>query len=199
MTCSASRSAGQRPGVVLVVPLPNEQLPELVRLAGEDLPQHAQRLHADATPAQVEGHQSVSTLERQAQGGYSTRSQSMRRSSASSSHGSRSSVQPSSDQAGGRPATSWVIIPTGHPERVKTAISLPDALYHRAERVAQRLGRTRSALYAEALEVYLDAAEDADEVTAVLDGLYADSAAAAGPAPGAAAGRRLIDSGQWDW
>ena len=92
-----------------------------------------------------------------------------------------------------------MIIPTGHTERLKTAIRLPDAPYHRAERVAQRLGRTRSALYAEALEVYLDAAEDADEVTAALDGFYADSPAAAGQAPGAAAGRRLIDSGQWDW
>jgi predicted DNA-binding protein len=89
------------------------------------------------------------------------------------------------------------VVPTDYTVRVKTAISLPDALYHRAERVAQRLGRSRSALYAEALEAYLDAAEDADEVTVALDEVYAD--AAASPAPGGAAGRRLIDSGQWDW
>ena len=82
---------------------------------------------------------------------------------------------------------------------MKTAISLPDALYHRAERVAQQLGRTRSALYAEALEAYLDAAEDADEVTAVLDDVYVDAGAAPLREPGAATGRRLIDSGQWDW
>jgi predicted DNA-binding protein len=82
---------------------------------------------------------------------------------------------------------------------MKTAISVPDALYHRAERAAQRLGRSRSALYSEALEAYLDAAEDADEVTSALDELYADAVAAASPAPGATAGRRLIDSGQWDW
>jgi predicted DNA-binding protein len=88
-------------------------------------------------------------------------------------------------------------VPTGDTEQVKTAISLPDALYHRAERVAQRLGRTRSALYAEALEAYLDAAEDADEVTAALDDIYEDAADSREPA--AAAGRRLIDSGQWDW
>ena len=81
---------------------------------------------------------------------------------------------------------------------MKTAISLPDALYHRAERVAQRLGRTRSALYAEALEAYLDAAEDADEVTAALDDLFAGDHAPSRD-PGAAAGRRLIDTGQWDW
>ena len=88
---------------------------------------------------------------------------------------------------------------TGYTGPVKTAISLPDALYHRAERVAQQFGRTRSALYAEALEAYLDAAEDADELTAVLDDLYADAAAAAPREPGAVAGRRLIDSGRWDW
>ena len=81
---------------------------------------------------------------------------------------------------------------------MKTAISLPDALYHRAERVAQRLGRTRSALYAEALEAYLDATEGADEVTALLDEVYADAAEKPRQA-GAAAGRRLIDSGQWEW
>lgn len=90
-------------------------------------------------------------------------------------------------------------LPTGYTHRVKTAISLPDALYHRAERVAQRLGRSRSALYAEALEAFLDAAEEADEVTAALDELYTDAGAAAGREPGAAAGWRLIDDGQWDW
>ena len=90
-------------------------------------------------------------------------------------------------------------VPTGYTRQMKTAISLPDALYHRAERAAQRLGRTRSALYAEALEAYLDAAEGADELTAALDELYADAEPATSRAPGAAAGRRLIDSGQWDW
>lgn len=90
-------------------------------------------------------------------------------------------------------------VPTGYTSDVKTAISLPDALYHRAERAAQRLGRSRSALYAEALEAYLDAAEDGDAVTAALDEVYADAAPAAARAPGIAAGRRLVDSGQWDW
>ena len=92
-----------------------------------------------------------------------------------------------------------MIVPTGHTEQVKTAISLPDALYHRAERVAQRLGRTRSALYAEALQSYLDASEDADEVTAVLDDLYADAPPSASREPGADTGRRLVESGRWDW
>lgn len=82
---------------------------------------------------------------------------------------------------------------------MRTTISLPDALYHRVERVAQRLGRTRSGLCAEALQTYLDATEEGDEVTAALDELYADAASAMSRAPGAAVGRRLIDRGQWDW
>lgn len=90
-------------------------------------------------------------------------------------------------------------LPTGYTQRVKTAISVPDPLYQRAERAAQRLGRTRSALYAEALEAYLDSLESADEVTNALDALYGEGEPAASRASGAAAGRGLIDSGQWDW
>jgi predicted transcriptional regulator len=82
---------------------------------------------------------------------------------------------------------------------VKTAVSLPDELFQRAERLAQRLGRSRSALYADALVAYLDAAEAGDDVTSALDALYADFDTVRGRAPGAAAGRRLIDSGQWEW
>ncbi len=96
-------------------------------------------------------------------------------------------------------ASRVVVVPTGCTRRVKTAISVPDALFHRAERVAQQRGRTRSALYAEALEAYLDAAEDMDEVTAALDVLYADAVASVPRESGAGAGRRLIDSGRWEW
>lgn len=92
-----------------------------------------------------------------------------------------------------------MVVPTGYTQSVKTAISLPDALYHRAERAAQRLGRTRSALYTAALEAYLDATDGTDEVTAALDELHADAAVATSRVPGAAAGRRLVDSGQWEW
>lgn len=82
---------------------------------------------------------------------------------------------------------------------MKTAISLPDELYHRAERLAQRLGRSRSALYADALRAYLDALDDADEVTSALDALFAADDDVQSRAPGAAAGRQLVDSGQWEW
>lgn len=60
-------------------------------------------------------------------------------------------------------------------------------------------GRTRSALYADALASYLAALPD-DDVTAALDALYADPDLERDPgAAGAAVGRALIDTGQWTW
>jgi metal-responsive CopG/Arc/MetJ family transcriptional regulator len=56
---------------------------------------------------------------------------------------------------------------------MKTAVSIPDALFHAADRAAKRLRLSRSELYARALERYLTEASD-DEVTARLDALYAD-------------------------
>jgi predicted transcriptional regulator len=82
--------------------------------------------------------------------------------------------------------------------QVKTAVSLPDDVYARAERIARRLGRTRSALYAEALREYLDRHEQEQlRVTALLDEVYRDDAQEA--AAGAAAARRLVVSGAWEW
>jgi len=51
---------------------------------------------------------------------------------------------------------------------MKTAISLPDRLYDEAETLAERLGKSRSQLYAEALADYV-ARHDAGEVTRRLD------------------------------
>lgn len=88
---------------------------------------------------------------------------------------------------------------TVYTSRVKTAISLPNAVYERAERVAARLGLSRSHLYAVALEEYLDQVDKhADPVTEALDRLYAEQPAQDGIGR-AAAGRRLIDRGDWQW
>lgn len=87
----------------------------------------------------------------------------------------------------------------GYTAQVKTAVSLPDDVYARAERAARQLGRTRSALYAEALREYLDRHQlEQDRVTALLDDVYDDHEAERTSAT-AAAGRRLIDSGAWEW
>jgi predicted transcriptional regulator len=54
---------------------------------------------------------------------------------------------------------------------VKTAISLPDATFRRADLAARRLGLSRSELYVRALEAYLGPPSD-DEITAKLDEVY---------------------------
>jgi predicted DNA-binding protein len=54
---------------------------------------------------------------------------------------------------------------------MKTAISLPDPLFEAADRLARRLGKSRSQLYAEALRAYLDKHSDQD-ITARLNEIY---------------------------
>lgn len=56
---------------------------------------------------------------------------------------------------------------------VKTAISIPDELFAAGDRLARRLGVSRSELYARALSRYLAGADDT-EVTAALDDVYGD-------------------------
>ncbi|MBK6855456.1 MAG: ChpI protein [Microthrixaceae bacterium] len=79
---------------------------------------------------------------------------------------------------------------------MKTAISIPDAIFEDGERLAGRLGWSRSQLYAEAMKAFLiDHADEHDAVTVALDTLYGDAAASLASNPG----KDLIDSGQWDW
>jgi Predicted transcriptional regulators containing the CopG/Arc/MetJ DNA-binding domain and a metal-binding domain len=56
---------------------------------------------------------------------------------------------------------------------VKTAVSIPDALFDAADRAAHRLGLSRSELYARALERFLGDEPD-EAITARLDEVYAD-------------------------
>jgi predicted transcriptional regulator len=51
---------------------------------------------------------------------------------------------------------------------MKTAISVPDHVFERAERLAKRSGRSRSELYSTALAEYV-ARHELDEVTAAVD------------------------------
>ena len=59
--------------------------------------------------------------------------------------------------------------------RMKTAISLPDPLFHSAERLAARLGVSRSELYRRAL-ADLIARSDEDAITRRLNEVYAGNA-----------------------
>jgi metal-responsive CopG/Arc/MetJ family transcriptional regulator len=54
---------------------------------------------------------------------------------------------------------------------MKTAISLPDPLFEAADRLAARLGISRSQLFQRALQLLLDRHEGAD-VTAALNKVY---------------------------
>jgi metal-responsive CopG/Arc/MetJ family transcriptional regulator len=56
---------------------------------------------------------------------------------------------------------------------MKTAISIPDELFARAEELAQRLGKSRSQVYREALSEYLVRREPRS-VTATLDELVGE-------------------------
>ncbi|KPV44702.1 hypothetical protein SE17_44185 [Kouleothrix aurantiaca] len=64
---------------------------------------------------------------------------------------------------------------------MKTAISLPDPLFHEAEQFAQARGLSRSELYARALELYLQAHRQQD-ITEALNHLYSDEPSTLDPA-----------------
>lgn len=55
---------------------------------------------------------------------------------------------------------------------MKTAISLPDPLYRSGDRLAKRLGVSRSELYARALAEFLAKHQD-DHITQRLNAVYA--------------------------
>ncbi len=55
---------------------------------------------------------------------------------------------------------------------MKAAVSIPDRVFAEADRVAKRLGLSRSELYARAIAIYV-AKLRADDVTAALDRVYA--------------------------
>ena len=55
---------------------------------------------------------------------------------------------------------------------MKTAISLPDPLYRSGDRLAKRLGLSRSELYARALAEFLAKHQD-DQITQRLNAVYA--------------------------
>ncbi|HXA29230.1 MAG TPA: hypothetical protein VN193_10845 [Candidatus Angelobacter sp.] len=63
---------------------------------------------------------------------------------------------------------------------MKTAISIPDATFQAAERVAKRLDLSRSELYARAVARFV-AEHSAEGVTAALDRVYAEQPSAVDP------------------
>jgi len=79
---------------------------------------------------------------------------------------------------------------------MKTAISLPDALFRSAEQFAKRARRSRSRLYAEALTEYL-ARHAPDEVTEEMNRVVEQLGDSSADRFVAAAGRRRLQSVEW--
>jgi metal-responsive CopG/Arc/MetJ family transcriptional regulator len=63
---------------------------------------------------------------------------------------------------------------------MKTAISIPDPVFDAAERLAQRLGISRSRLYTEAVERFVTE-HRREDVTNRLNALYSDNPARVDP------------------
>jgi predicted transcriptional regulator len=78
---------------------------------------------------------------------------------------------------------------------MKTAISIPDALFERVEEIARRLGKSRSELYREALTEYV-ARREPGAVTVSLDEVVAELGS---PVDrwAAEAGRRALERSEW--
>lgn len=79
---------------------------------------------------------------------------------------------------------------------MKTAISLPNDLFHAAERQAKRARKSRSQLYAEALVEYL-ARHSPDEVTEAMNDVV-DRLSEPSPDPFLArTARRVLEQTEW--
>lgn len=62
---------------------------------------------------------------------------------------------------------------------MKTAVSVPDDVFEKAERLARREGRSRSEVYSAALREYV-ARHSPDELTSAIDGAIAEVGEGAG-------------------
>ena len=78
---------------------------------------------------------------------------------------------------------------------MKTAVSIPDRLFQRAEALARRLGKPRSQLYQEALLEYV-ARREPESVTEALNEL-AEATAAGDDHWLDTAGRRALERSEW--
>ena len=79
---------------------------------------------------------------------------------------------------------------------MKTAISISDSIFHKADALAKQLGVSRSELYAKAVSEFL-ARHDSDRVRARLDQVYGASDGRVEPALAAAQHRSVPRADQW--
>jgi predicted transcriptional regulator len=79
---------------------------------------------------------------------------------------------------------------------MRTTVSLPDAVFADAERLAKRLKISRSQLYGRALSDYVSW-HAPDAVTEALDRIYAEPEAGVGDGLVSAASRRVLGRTEW--
>ncbi len=80
---------------------------------------------------------------------------------------------------------------------MKTAVSIPDDVFDRVERLARGAGRSRSEVYSAALIEYI-ARHAPDEITDAMDRVCEQvGAEAAGDAFVTEAGRRVLERTEW--
>ena len=78
---------------------------------------------------------------------------------------------------------------------MKTAVSIPDEVFEKVERLARRAGRSRSEVFSAALAEYV-ARHAPDEVTEAMDRVCAEVGDQANPFV-RAAGRRVLENIEW--
>ena len=78
---------------------------------------------------------------------------------------------------------------------MKVAVSVPNDLFERADRLACAAGRTRSDVYSAALREYVGR-HAPDEITTALDRLIGEIGDPVDPFV-AAAGRRVLEAADW--
>jgi predicted transcriptional regulator len=84
---------------------------------------------------------------------------------------------------------------SGYTFGMKTAVSIPDEVFAKAERLARRSKRSRSEVFSAALSEYV-ARHSPDEVTEAMDRVCADVGEQADRFV-AAAGRRVLERSEW--
>jgi metal-responsive CopG/Arc/MetJ family transcriptional regulator len=78
---------------------------------------------------------------------------------------------------------------------MRCVISVPTSVFHRADKLAQRLKKSRNQLYSEAVSEYLER-HDPDEITAGLDAVYGHIESPPDHFV-REAGRRTLQSSEW--
>jgi metal-responsive CopG/Arc/MetJ family transcriptional regulator len=79
---------------------------------------------------------------------------------------------------------------------MKTAVSIPDPIYKSAEKLAHRLGKSRSEIYAKAIQNYVERHQD-DEVTAKLDAVYSSESSQLDPVLASLQVKSWIKNNPW--